>query len=261
MMNMEYHRARSLDEALILLKKGVPLAGGTSLAPRLRTLSSVVDLQDIGLDTLEVTEASVIAGACVTLQSLAEIEVPVLGALARASRLEAGWNLRNVATLGGTLMTADGRSPLVTTLLALATRIDLEPGGENVALVELLARRGTQELDRLVTTVLIPRPRWLAYEQVARSPADRPIVCAAVAEIEPEGGQSQLRVALGGYGARPILVSTIEGEPESENAADELGRLASGAFAEAGDVWAGAEYRSEIAGVLVRRLLREGVAP
>ncbi len=260
-MNMEYHRARSLDEALALLKEGLPLAGGTSLAPRLRGLSSVVDLQDIGLDTLEVTEPKVIAGACVTLQSLAEIGDPVLGALAHASHLEAGWNLRNVATLAGTLISADGRSPLVTTLLALDTHVDLQPGGENVDLDELLARRDRQESDRLITTVSIPRPRWLAYEQVARSPADRPIVCAAVAQIEPEGGQRQLRVALGGYGARPILVPAIEGEPESESAADELGRLASRAYAEAGDAWGSAEYRSEVAGVLVRRLIREGVAP
>jgi CO/xanthine dehydrogenase FAD-binding subunit len=260
-MNMEYHRPRTLDEALTLLKKGVPLAGGTSLAPRIRGLSSVVDLQDIDLDRIEVSETRLIAGACVTLQSLAQIADSVLGALVQASHLEAGWNLRNVATLAGTLMSADGRSPLVTTLLALDTKVVLQPGGEELLLDEFLARRERQELDRLITTIAIGRPRWLACEQVARSPADRPIVCAAVAEIEPEGRQRQLRVALGGYGSRAILLSTIERGPESENAADALGRLASEAYAQAGDAWASAEYRSVVAGVLVRRLIREGVAP
>ena len=35
------------------------------------------------------------------------------------------------------------------------------------------------------------------------------------------------------------------------------GRAAAAAYAEAGDVWASAEYRSHVAGVLVRRLASE----
>jgi CO/xanthine dehydrogenase FAD-binding subunit len=260
-MTMEYHRPRSIEEALTLLKQGQLLAGGTSLAPRIRALSSVVDLQDLGLDALDITDTKVIAGACITLQSLAEIEDPDLDVLARASRLEAGWNLRNAATLAGTLISADGRSPLVTALLALDTRIDLQPGSENIDLDELLDRRDRQEMDRLMTAISILRPRWLVYEQVARSPADRPIVCAAAAEIVPEGGAAQLRVALGGFGARPILVATIDAQPGLEGTAEELGRLASDSYSQADDVWASAEYRSEIASVLVRRLIREGAAP
>lgn len=236
------------------------MSGGTTLAPRVRALASVVDLQDLGLDALEMTEKSLIAGACVTLQSLAEIEDPLLGALAHACRLEAGWNLRNAATLAGTLVSADGRSPLVTTLLALDSRVVLQPGDDEVNHDELLSGRESAELPRLITTISITRPRWLAYEQVARAPADRPIVCAAAAGIEPEAGPGQLRVALGGYGARPILVAVIGGKVELESVAEELGGLAVGAYSQADDAWASAEYRSEVAGVLVRRLIRQGVA-
>jgi CO/xanthine dehydrogenase FAD-binding subunit len=257
---MEYHRAQSLDEALSLLKEAVPLAGGTNLTPRRRALPSIVDLQDIGLDTLEVTEMGLVAGACVTLQSLAELADVVLAVLARTARLEAGWNLRNVATLAGSLMTADGRSPLVTALLAAGANVELQPGGENIGLDELLARREAQGLNRLITTVTVPRPRRLAYEQVARSPADRPIVCAAVAEVGPDGEETQMRVALGGYGASPVLVPVADGRSTSEEFVDEIGRLASGVYADAGDAWASAEYRSEVAGILVRRLLAKGVS-
>ena len=249
---MEYHRARSLDEAISLLKEGVPLAGGTSLIPRRRGLTSVVDLHDAGLGGLEATGAGLVAGSCVTLQSLAELGGSIPPALAHACLLEAGWNLRNVATLGGTLMAADGRSPLVTCLLALGAEVVLEPGGESLELDALLDRRESQRIDRLITQVAIPVSR-LAFEQVARSPADRPIVCVAVAQVTVQGDRSQLRVALGGFGARPLLV------PRADSV-DGWGRQAAEQYAGAGDTWASADYRSDVAGVLVRRLVEAGAA-
>jgi CO/xanthine dehydrogenase FAD-binding subunit len=252
---MDYHRAHSLEEALSLLKAGVPLAGGTSLIPRRRGLTSVVDLQDAGLDDIEMSQAGVIAGACVTLQSLADDGASIPPALARACRLEAGWNLRNLATLGGTLMASDGRSPLVTCLLALGATVLIEPKGESVELNALLDRRENQQIEGLITQVTIPSTRRLAYEQVARSPADRPIVCVAVADPTARGDPPQMRVALGGFGTKPLLV------PAGEGGADEWGRRASKTFAGAGDAWASADYRSDVAGVLVRRLVGQAATP
>jgi len=254
---MEYHRPSSVDEALGLLKHGVPLGGGTSLTPRRRALSSVVDLQDVGLDSLEVTETRWVAGACLTLQSLADHGDPIPSTLSRVCYLEGGWNLRNVATLAGCVMAADGRSPLVTALLALGTMVVLQPGEEAIDLDDLLTQREDDQQRRLITTVLIPRPRWLAYDQVARSPADRPIVCAAVARFGSEDPHT-FGVALGGFGARPVLLPLATAEVDDAGVVDQVGRLASEAYAQAGDAWASADYRSEVAGVLVRRLLREG---
>jgi CO/xanthine dehydrogenase FAD-binding subunit len=258
---MEYHRPQSLDEALTLLRSGIPLAGGTSLTPRRRAMPSVVDLHDVGLDTLDLTETRLIAGACVSLQTLIEFGDPLPPGLAQACRLEAGWNLRNMATLGGTLIAADGRSPVVTTLLALGASVVLQPGDERVDLDEFLTRRGRQPIDKLITTVSIPRPRWLVYEQVARTPADRPILCAAVAGIFDEGAPGRLGVALGGFDARPLLVSTVDVALGSQHAVEEIGRRASQAYAAAGDAWASAAYRAEIAGVLVRRMMRQEGRP
>jgi len=257
---MEYHRPRSLDEALDLLKRSIPLAGGTGLTPGRRGLSSVVDLQDVGLGSLEVTGARLTVGACVTLQSLVDHADVIPPALTQVCLLEAGWNLRNAATLGGSLMAADGRSPLLTVLLALGTRVLLQPGDEDVGLNDLLGRRGIDLTGRLITSVSIPRPSWVTYDQVARSPADRPIVCAAAAEIALAGSPRRHGVALGGFGARPLLLSSKDEDPGGEDAAERFGKLASEAYARAGDAWASSDYRSEIAGVLVRRVIREGAS-
>ena len=52
---LEYSRPGTLAEALALLQHGVPLAGGTALTANRRSLQAVVDLQDLGLDTLDIS--------------------------------------------------------------------------------------------------------------------------------------------------------------------------------------------------------------
>ena len=104
--------------------------------------------------------------------------------------------------------------------------------------------RAERERGTLVTTVNIPSNVTLTYEYVARTPADLPIVCAAVAQWL----SGRTRVALGGFGNAPLLA--MDGpEPEGAETA------ARDAFREAGDQWASAEYRSDIAAILVKRCL------
>jgi len=158
---------------------------------------------------------------------------------------EATYNLRQVASVAGTLVAADGRSPFATLLLALDAALTLQPGDEQVGLGDLLPLRGERLEGRLITQVTIPSNVRMAYEYVARTPADRPIVCAAVIQW-PSG---RTRLALGGYGAAPVLA--FDGT-ESEG----LETAARSAYSQAGDEWASAAYRQEIAGILAARCLK-----
>jgi hypothetical protein len=76
----------------------------------------------------------------------------------------------------------------------------------------------------------------LAYEYVARTPADWPLVCAGVAAW-PSG---RTRVALGGFGEAPWLAMDGPTAHGAEFAAAD-------AYSQAGDAWATAEYRREMA--------------
>jgi CO/xanthine dehydrogenase FAD-binding subunit len=96
-----------------------------------------------------------------------------------------------------------------------------------------------------VTSLSVPLNARLAYESVARTPADLPIVCAAAAAW-PSG---RTRLALGGYGPAPRLA--MDG-PDAEGA--EV--AARNAYNEAMDEWASAEYRQEMAQVLARRCVQ-----
>lgn len=251
----EYHRPRTIEEALRLLARddptSVPLAGGSALNRPGGGPVAAVDLQALGLDTSEVRGHRLILGATLTLQ--AALDLPeIQPALKRAIEHEATYNLRQVATVAGTLVAADGRSPFTTATLALDASVawievsEEEPAGApgEIDLGELLPLRKERLAKRLVTQVTLPLNARLAYEYVARTPADRPLVCAAVAAW-PSG---RTRVALGGFGSAPVLA--LDG-PEA-GGADSAAR---NAYSNTGDEWASAEYRQEAAAVLVARCL------
>jgi len=116
--------------------------------------------------------------------------------------------------------------------------------GEEVHLGDLLPFRGERLRRHIVTKIAFLSNARLAYEYVARTPADQPIVCVAVARW-PSG---RTRVSLGGYGSQPIVA--MDGpEPGGVETA------ARTAYSQAADVWASAEYRSDVAGVLATRCL------
>lgn len=269
----EYHRPQTLDEALALLARPemegqprtIPLAGGTAIDRASMKALAVVDLQALNLDGLVERGAHLEIGAMLTLQSLlyyldekCKTDSGELAALKRAIQLEATYNLRQVATAAGTLVAASGRSPFTTALLALDARLSLLPVDDRssvpatIGLGDLLPFRHERLRGQLITHLSIPLKTRLAYEYVARTPADQPIVCVAVA-IWPSG---RTRVALGGYGVKrsnersdaPTL--GFDGT-EAEGAV----LAARNAYSQAGDEWASAEYRQEMAGILTQRCL------
>ncbi len=248
----EYVRPMTIPEALAALKGGTALAGGTTVARRTRGVARLVDLQALGIDRLQIEGDRIRMGAMLRLQPMVEAELPE--ALREACRREAGLNLRTMASLGGTLLTCSGRSPLATALLGLHAQIRMEPGPQQWSLDDLLARRSSLPAGQLLTSVAFQVPLAIAQSAVARSPADRPIVCAVVARLA--GRVPSFGVALGGFGSRPILLPEAElalAAGDVHSAAD----AARAACAGAQDEWASAEYRAEVAAISIHRLAGE----
>ncbi|MEJ2263387.1 MAG: FAD binding domain-containing protein [Anaerolineales bacterium] len=248
-MITEYHRPKTIQEALKLLARPGPttwpLGGGSYLNQPSKESFAVVDLQGLGLDQTHDRGNFLEVGAAATLATL--LDTPRLQpALTRAIRHETAHNLRQVGTVAGTLLAATGRSPFTTVFLALDARLTVLPGDETLDLGDLLPIRQEVLPGRLVTIVTIPLNADLAYEFVARSPADQPLVCVAAARW-PSG---RTRVALGGCGKAPLLAFDGTEADGAEIAARD-------AYHAAQDEWASAEYRREIAGILTRRCLAE----
>jgi CO/xanthine dehydrogenase FAD-binding subunit len=263
-MITHYYRPQTLEEALQLLSRpdALPLGGGTFLTQRIVESFSVVDLQTLGLDILRKPGDNLDIGAAVTLQNLLESSYTPK-ALQAALALETPLNLRTMATVAGTLVTCDGRSPFGTVMLALDAKLTFAPATGQITLGNYLPLRvgadGVRPLHegvddvrpispirpgKLIINIEIPLNVKLAFETVARTPADKPIVCAALAQW-PSG---RTRLALGGWGPAPTLA--MDG-----NESGGLQVAARNAFSEAADDWASKEYRSEIAAVLAKRCL------
>lgn len=248
-MIVEYLRPQSIEDALKLLArpgiKTVPIGGGTVINQPSEEALAVVDLQSLGLNQFQSHGQALELGAMVTLQAL--VEFPDLQpALRQVVLQEAAYNIRQVATIAGSIVSATGRSPLATSLLSLDTRLVLQPGNEQIDLGEVLFLRLERLQSRLVTSVILPMNVNISYQAVSRTPADFPIVCVAAA-MWPSG---RVRLALGGYGKAPILA--MDG-PEAHGYQEAV----FSAFSEAGDEWASAQYRQKTARILASRALRE----
>ncbi|MFM8877260.1 MAG: FAD binding domain-containing protein [Anaerolineae bacterium] len=237
------HRPQTLDEALTLLTQPntIPLGGGTLLSKATADSVAVVDLQRLGLDSLRVSGNELQIGATSTLQSLLENE-NCPAALKTALKLEAPLNIRNTATVAGTLVASDGRSPFATMLLAMDAKIELVLNRESkiINCGEFLLTRPSG----LITSITIPLNTKSGFEFVSKTPADKPIVGAAV--VQWNSGRT--RLVLCGYSNTPLLA--MDGTE-----ADGIQEAAKNAYHEANDEWASAEYRMDVAAVLAKRAL------
>jgi CO/xanthine dehydrogenase FAD-binding subunit len=245
-----------VEEALTLLEQGTPLAGGTTLTPNRYRLEAVVDLQDLGMAALESQDGKLEVGAGCSLQQVVEADSFVPPPLADACRREAAWNLRNMATIGGSIVAATGRSYIAAALLAMDAEVYSLPSDRWIPLDEYLNVRGSDPSHRLITKLRWSTHVTLRFAGVGRTPADWPIVLAAMGR-DPEGTR---RVVLGGWGERPVRVPEAEAAWTAGDPAG-AGKATAKVLAESGDEWASAAYRAEVGAVLVRRLASEDVAP
>ena len=200
-----YHRPATLDEALELLTgpDTEPLGGGTVLngLPE-ETPAEVVDLQALGLDTVERDGAHVSIGAMVRLQDLIDHEwVPPL--LKDLAYREGPNTIRNAATVGGTVAAADPESELLAGLLAhgAAVTIARSAGATDIALADLLADR-SELAGGLITAVHVTIGGTGAAARTGRTPADTSIVM--VAGVCDDAASP--RLAATGVAATPVLI-------------------------------------------------------
>jgi aerobic carbon-monoxide dehydrogenase medium subunit len=278
----EYHRISpqepqqaALDHVLALLARKnvhtVPLAGGDSLVGSADPeVEAVVDLQDLGLETVRLKEDGLHIGAMATRTALAEDENAAQlynGVIARTARLWGGSVQRNRATMGGALAVAAPDDPLIAAMLVADALVVLyaRDGYREVPLSDFLpGRAGLLAAPALIVEVKLPVPApgaGAGLAAVARTPADNPIVLAA-AVLRAEGTLcTGARLALGGVAPTTVRLAEVEamlaGQPISaeliDSAAERLGAL----IAPAGDYRGSVEYRRAMACVLTQRALHD----
>jgi CO/xanthine dehydrogenase FAD-binding subunit len=247
------------------------LAGGSHLiASGDASVEAVVDLQglDLGMIRRDEADGAIHVGAMATRTTLAEdasLRRFCDGIVAEGAHRWAGNVQRNQATVGGALVVAADNDPLVAALVACDASVVLygHAGFRQVTLVDFIAqRRGLLGEPSLVTKVVIPdaaRGCRCTLAMVARTPADAPIVVAAVAVAVHDGRCAHVRAVLGGVAETPLCLPEIEtmlvGRALGAEILDRVASLTSASVSPRGDFRGSAEYRRAMAGVMIRRAL------
>ena len=242
-----YFRPKTINELVEILSRVQGefnfLSGGDYNFASLDQSAPLVDLQSLGLDQIVSDGNTVEIEALATLEQIKEA-FQGWDSLQEALSIEAGLNVRNSLSLANFLKTADGRSPFLCVLLAFAPTIALLPSHQSMRLETYLASRQKKPTE-FISTLNLALPKGLAFEAIARTPKDRPIICMAAA-VDDLGN---LRIACGGMQNSPQVIN-ISTEPQS---AIDLVRQA---YLQSDDAWAGAKYRQATSQVLLSRLLQ-----
>lgn len=252
----EYKQAESLEEAWQLNQKKANRVLGGMIWLKMENINvgTAIDLSGLGLDTIEETEGSFSIGAMVTLRQLEEhagLAAYTHGAVKEALRHIVGVQLRNLATVGGSIYSRFGFSDVLTMFLAMDCDVELYKGG--ILPLQEYAQR-PYDRDILVRLIVKKTPMQIYYQSVRNSQTDIPVLTCAAARME--NGDYSIVI-----GARPLRAVRFELPAEPALAAEQLAAQ----FAESvkaqivtgSNMRGSAEYRRHLAGVLTKRAVLE----
>jgi CO/xanthine dehydrogenase FAD-binding subunit len=145
------------------------------------------------------------------------------------------------------LMVGNGRSPFLSVMLALDAKLSIYSDSKQIKLGDFLPLRTEYPRGKLITEITTPLNIKLAYDYVARTPEDKPIVCVVLAKW-PSG---RTRLIVGGWSHSPSVA--LDGTIHPAEYLPVLTQAAQNATHDATDEWASKDYRSAIAGLLAIR--------
>ena len=251
----EYKKAESLEEAWQLNQKKPNRVLGGMIWLKMENINvgTAIDLSGLGLDTIEETEEAFSIGAMVTLRQLEThpgLEAYTHGAVREALRHIVGVQLRNLATVGGSIYSRFGFSDVLTAFLAMDCSVELYKGGI-VSLAEYAQR--PYDRDILVRLIVKKEKAEFYYQSVRNSQTDIPVLTCAAARLE----DGSFRIAVG---ARPLKAVRFD-FPARKAPAAELAQATADEVTQqivtGSNMRGSAEYRRHLAGVLTKRAVME----
>jgi CO/xanthine dehydrogenase FAD-binding subunit len=263
-----FHYARDVEEALSLLAayddRGALLAGGVDLlrSPR-ADIEGLIDVTRIGLSHVTEAGGGLRVGATTTLTEVLTGQPTYGGGILReVMRQVAAPPLRNMATIGGALVSAHPWADIPTALVALGAEARWKGEQEGKAPVEDLYQGQFRGLFRRAVLTEIVFPRWdgaFAYEKASRARYDIALLNACCGVGLAEGRISWARVAVGARPDRgerlPWAEDALVGHRPTTALWTEVEGLVASRVEVGDDRRAGAAWRRQTAGVLVRRAL------
>lgn len=278
-----YHAPASLDEALALLREhggeARPLAGGQSLVPmmnmRMARPDHLIDLNRLDdLAFVREQEGGVSLGALVRHReaeqsALLHERCPILAEVAATI---GHYAIRERGTIGGSLALADPAAQWPLMALLLDARIDIAAarGRRSLPARDFFVDVFTTALgeDELVIGAGFPmlagREGW-GYRAFCRRHGDFAIVAAAATlSLDARGRVERPRLALAGVGGTPVVLDALAAGQRGCKPTDkwrrEVAAGAAAAISPHSDLHASADFRRELAAVLIEQALADALA-
>jgi len=277
----DLHRARTVEEVTELFDRyGDDVAvycGGTELLLLMKlgfaAYGHLVDIKQLSeLNGITTENDAIVVGAAVTHRELerSAIVSERLPALGKMEQRVANIRVRNVGTLGGNLCFSDPHSDPATFLLALDATVEClrGPTSRTLALSEFVLGPYQTALapGELLGRIRIPIPpagARIVHKKLSFH--ERPAATVTVVGEHQGSVFTRVRIAVGSVGARPVRAHDAErllvgADTASNRARDDAATAAALAAGAVDDSNGSADYKTNLAEVLVRRCVDEVVA-
>ncbi len=240
MSEISFLYPKTLDQAVAALASPSArvIAGGTATAHEAGANKLWVEINHLGLNSLESSATELRLGAGLPLTALCDGWLPQdkdLRLISEAVRETATQPLRNMISLGGNLMHQCYWSDLPVVALALGARVALrqhQRGAFEMSCADLFKAHPSKSLPQgsLLTELIIPRSltsRGVAYRRFRTTQTENPLLSVAVVlDLGPKREILDLRVVLGALGPRPVRALALEAAIKGRQPSEELFRAA-----------------------------------
>lgn len=259
MLIESYQTPHSVEEAYQLLQENqssVIVGGGAFLRLGSKEVKLAIDLCRADLDFINEKEETIEIGAMTTLRSIetSDLLKKYYGDFfAKTVAHIVAVQLRNIATIGGSVAGRFGFSDIITSLLAIDAKLVFHNGGE-ISIENFMENKKPKDI--LVKVILKKDKINASFQTMRNTQNDFPMLNVAAAKIN-----DKLNISVGARPASAKLVKNameyINSNEITEESALEAGQKAAENLTFGDDVRASAEYREMLTPVLVKRAIME----
>lgn len=262
----EYFRPETVEEAFELMQRdrdhSIFLSGGTIVAlMESSRIEKIIDLKSLRLDTVSITEDEIVVGASTTVESFRKdplIRREFGDFFYDAFSLVGSWQIRNMATIGGSIAPKLGWSDVSTCLLAAGSSLMIYgvDGYQRMLISDYFSLPAGEK--PLITHAILKKDGWFtAFEKFSKATFDIATVNVGLS-IRPEHGRIRAaRVVCGSRPQYPARFESVEAamvDLEINDVMPSIVRsLVYESFIGGSNMTASFEYRKHLASVLAQR--------
>jgi len=262
----EYFRPKTVEEAFEMMEAdrehSIFLSGGTIVALMGSSrIERIIDLKSLRLDSVSIKEDEIVVGATTTVEAFRNDPLmrKEFGDFFYDSfSLVGSWQIRNMATIGGSIAPKLGWSDVSACLLATGAGLMVygPDGYRRIMLSDYFALPAGEK--PLITHIIIKKDGWVsAFEKFSKTTFDIATVNVAIS-VRPERGRIKAaRVVCGSRPQYPMRFETIENALEELEINDVMPSIVRSLvfdnFTGGSNMLASFEYRKHLASVMAQK--------